>query len=112
LKLGISATVSIFFHELPHEVGDFSYLLKQGVSKLKALSSQVVTAAGAFIGVYLSFLIGDKYSTEILAFSSGAFLYLSINTMLGDLKDSKSFISIIMEGLAFIAGVFALSVLI
>ena len=54
LKLGITLTLSIFFHEIPHEVGDFSFLLKQKLSKLKALSTQVFSAIGSFVGVYLS----------------------------------------------------------
>jgi len=52
--LGITLTLSIFFHEIPHEVGDFSFLLKQKMGKVKALSTQVFTAIGAFFGVYLS----------------------------------------------------------
>lgn len=54
LKLGITLTISIFFHEIPHEVGDFSYLLKQKLSKLSALSTQIFSALGCFLGVYLS----------------------------------------------------------
>jgi len=49
--------MSIFFHEIPHEVGDFTFLLKQKLSKLNALTTQIFSAAGAFIGVYLSILI-------------------------------------------------------
>ena len=54
--LGITLTLSIFFHEIPHEVGDFSYLIKQNMSVVKAFSTQIVSAIGAFIGVYLSFI--------------------------------------------------------
>ncbi len=57
MKLGITLTISIFFHELPHEIGDFSYLLKQSMSKIKALNTQVFSSIGAFLGVYLSKLI-------------------------------------------------------
>jgi len=54
LKLGITLTLSVFFHEIPHEIGDFSFLLKQKLSKTKALISQVFSAIGAFLGVYIS----------------------------------------------------------
>jgi zinc transporter ZupT len=47
-------TISIFFHELPHEIGDFSYLLKQKVGKFKALFFQIFSGLAAFLGVYLS----------------------------------------------------------
>lgn len=53
-------------------------------------------------------MIGDKYSTEILSFASGAFLYLSINTILGDLKKPHSLINIILQAVSFMLGVFVL----
>jgi len=53
-KLGITLTLSIFFHEIPHEIGDFSFLLKQNFGKFNALTSQIFSAIGALIGVYLS----------------------------------------------------------
>lgn len=57
LKLGVTLVLSIFFHEIPHEVGDFSYLLKNKMSGFNALLSQFATASGAFLGVYLSISI-------------------------------------------------------
>lgn len=112
--------MSIFFHEIPHEVGDFSFLLKQNVGKFNALLSQIFSAFGAIIGVYLSkiyfftknFVIGDEYSLEILAFASGMFLYLAINTILGDIKEANSFFNILMEIFAFILGYYFLFIII
>lgn len=108
LKIGITLSLSIFFHEIPHEVGDFSYLLKQNMSIGSALSSQLFSAIGAFVGVYLSFLIGESYSNQIISFASGAFLYLAINTILGDLKSTRNFFVIIMEIISFALGVWFL----
>ena len=112
LKLGITLSTSIFFHEIPHEIGDFSYLLKQKMNLSTAILSQLITAIGAFVGVYISFLFGEIYSDKIISFASGAFLYLAINTIMGDLKNSKSLIHIIFQGIAFIFGVYILDALI
>ena len=112
LKLGVSLSLSIFFHEIPHEIGDFSYLLKQNMNVTNAIISQMITALGSFFGVYLSFTIGEKYSDKIISFASGAFLYLAINTIMGDLKNSKNLIHILLQGLAFIFGVYILDSLI
>ncbi|ORX81327.1 Zip-domain-containing protein [Anaeromyces robustus] len=112
LKLGVSLSLSIFFHEIPHEVGDFSYLLKQNMNITNAIISQLVTALGSFFGVYLSFTFGEQYSDKIISFASGAFLYLAINTIMGDLKKSNSLKHIIMQAIAFVFGVCILDALI
>lgn len=57
LKLGITLTISIFFHEIPHEVGDFCFLLKKKMTITSAFASQIMSATGAFIGVYISKLL-------------------------------------------------------
>ena len=112
LKIGVSLSLSIFFHEIPHEVGDFSYLLKQNMSITNAIISQMTTALGSFFGVYLSYKFGEEYSDKIISFASGAFLYLALNTIMGDLKNTKSLIHIILQGVAFIFGVYILDALI
>jgi len=50
-QLGISTTVAVFFHEIPHEIGDFAILIQSGFSKRQAISAQVLTALGAFLGM-------------------------------------------------------------
>ena len=77
-----------------------------------AILSQLITAIGAFVGVYISFLFGEIYSDKIISFASGAFLYLAINTIMGDLKKSNSLIHIIIQGIAFVFGVSILDSLI
>ena len=101
LKIGITLSLSIFFHEIPHEVGDFSYLLKQNMNIGSALGSQLFSAIGGFVLV-------EAYSNQIISFASGAFLYLAINTIMGDLKESKSIATILLEVAAFGLGVWFL----
>ena len=112
IKVGVNLSLSIFFHEIPHEIGDFSYLLKQNMSITNSVISQMITALGSFLGVFISFKFGEEYSDKILAFASGAFLYLALNTIMGDLKNTKSIIHIILEGISFIFGVYILDCLI
>ena len=55
--LGATTTVAVFFHEIPHEVGDFALLIQSGFSKRAAMGAQFVTAIGAFLGTLIGIAI-------------------------------------------------------
>ena len=41
-SLALATTISIFFHEIPHELGDYSVLLESGYTKNQAIRTQMV----------------------------------------------------------------------
>ena len=51
LPVGISTTLAVFIHEIPHEVGDYAVLLGSGFSKSTIMMSQFVTGLGNLAGV-------------------------------------------------------------
>ncbi|CDZ96573.1 Putative zinc transporter [Phaffia rhodozyma] len=55
--IGATTTLACFAHEIPHEIADFSILVKSGFSKKKAMLSQFITAIGAFVGTLLGIFI-------------------------------------------------------
>ena len=60
-KMGIVTTMAMFFHEIPHEVGDFAVLFQLKYNICKILGFQILTAVGAMIGTYLGTVIGQVY---------------------------------------------------
>src|ERR1700761_1540008 len=65
--IGATTTVAVFFHEIPHEVGDFALLIQSGFSKKKAMGAQFVTAIGAFLGTFIGIAVqefGDNTMTS------------------------------------------------
>jgi len=50
LTAGISTTIAILFHELPHELGDFGVLMKKKFAMSQILGTQVLTSLGALLG--------------------------------------------------------------
>lgn len=110
--IGATTTVAVFFHEIPHEVGDFALLVQSGFSKREAMGAQFVTAIGALLGTLIgigiqefggnnaylavdgasqnapgllgtSLMIGDL----LLPFTAGTFLYVATVSVIPDLLD-------------------------
>lgn len=57
--IGATTTVAVFFHEIPHEVGDFALLIQSGFSKRAAMGSQFVTALGALLGTAIGIAVQE-----------------------------------------------------
>ena len=59
-NIGLVTTVTILFHEIPHEIGDFAILIQSGVPRGKAIMLQLLTAVGAVTGCAVSLILGQK----------------------------------------------------
>lgn len=55
--MGITTTIAVTLHEIPHELGDFAYLIKRGYSISSILLTQVITSSGALVGG----IVGNNY---------------------------------------------------
>jgi len=49
--IGATTTLACFAHEIPHEIADYSILIRSGFTKRQAMQSQFVTAIGAFVSL-------------------------------------------------------------
>jgi hypothetical protein len=47
--IGATTTLACFAHEIPHEIADYSILIRAGFTKRQAMQSQFLTAVGAFV---------------------------------------------------------------
>lgn len=110
--IGATTTVAVFFHEIPHEVGDFALLIQSGFSKRAAMGAQFVTALGALLGTLIGIAVqelgGNSKSdgaapmgmTEglmgtsltwgdlLLPFTAGTFLYVGTVSVIPELLET------------------------
>jgi solute carrier family 39 (zinc transporter), member 7 len=108
--VGATTTVAVFFHEIPHEVGDFALLIQSGFSKRKAMGAQFVTAVGAFLGTFIGIVVQefggpDATSSDLgsavgllgtsltwgdllLPFTAGTFLYVGTVAVIPELLET------------------------
>ncbi|XP_043991140.1 zinc transporter ZIP6 isoform X2 [Gambusia affinis] len=88
LSSGLSTSVAVFCHELPHELGDFAVLLKAGMTVRQAILYNVLSAMTAYLGMVTGILIGhyaEHISTWIFALTAGLFLYVSLVDMVPEM---------------------------
>lgn len=106
--IGATTTVAVFFHEIPHEVGDFALLIQSGFSKRAAMGAQFVTAVGAFLGTCIGIAVqefgGNSASADangpglmgtslqwgdmLLPFTAGTFLYVGTVAVIPELLET------------------------
>jgi zinc transporter 7 len=104
------ATASVFFHEIPHELGDFASLLKAGFSRNMAIGAQFLTAIAAFVGtafgLYSSQLFEGLGHEVLLPFTAGGFLYLACCTILPEILATPCGIKVrFLQCISFAVGV-------
>lgn len=112
MSIGITATISIIFHEIPQEIADFGVLLYSGMSKKKALVYNFLSATTAIVGAIIGIVLVDKlhgFEEFILPFAAGNFLYIAASNLVPQLhrhckiRDTFLHIFAIVLGVALIA---------
>ncbi|KAJ0164826.1 Histidine-rich membrane protein KE4 -like protein 1 [Colletotrichum tanaceti] len=107
--IGATTTVAVFFHEIPHEVGDFALLVQSGFSKKAAMGAQFVTALGALLGTLIGIAIQElggssgegamarnaglwgtslNWGDLLLPFTAGTFLYVGTVAVIPELLET------------------------
>ncbi|XP_017668791.1 PREDICTED: zinc transporter ZIP6 [Lepidothrix coronata] len=88
LSSGLSTSVAVFCHELPHELGDFAVLLKAGMTVKQAVLYNALSAMLAYLGMATGILIGhyaDNVSMWIFALTAGLFMYVALVDMVPEM---------------------------
>lgn len=110
--IGATTTVAVFFHEIPHEVGDFALLIQSGFSKRKAMGAQFVTALGALLGTVIGICVQEFGRSDaaddaaagvtgilgtsltlgdlLLPWTAGTFLYVGTVSVIPELLETGS----------------------
>ncbi|GFQ70858.1 zinc transporter ZIP10 [Trichonephila clavata] len=89
IRGGLSTSIAVFCHELPHEFGDFVVLLSTGLSFSKALWINFLSGLTCFAGLYIGIYIGDNEVARqwVMAVTAGIFLYVALGEMLPELRE-------------------------
>lgn len=99
IPLGITTAFAVAAHEIPQEIGDFGILMHKGLSRKKILLANILSAATAFIGAIVTFLLGDVIKEALpalLSITAGFFIYIAASDLIPEIHEENR------KGFAFI----------
>ena len=106
IPLGISTTVAIALHEIPHELGDYGLLLYSGFSKMRATLLNLLTGLTSVLGGVSAFYFAsnvNQFEAYALAFTGGTFIYVAAADLVPELhkehKISRSLLQLLFLAL-------------
>jgi zinc and cadmium transporter len=114
ITIGITATISIIFHEIPQEIADFGVLLYSGLSKKKALIFNFLSATTAILGTITGLILTERihgFTHLIIPFAAGNFIYIAATNLTPqlhrhcELKDSLLHILAMIIGIGIVVAV-------
>jgi zinc and cadmium transporter len=107
IPLGISVTIAIVAHEIPHELADFTILLHGGFSNSNALLYNFLSATTAIFGTVLVLMmstIAHSFIPYLISFGAGNFLYIAMSDLIPELHKSDSKKASILQIILLISG--------
>ncbi|MBT3298160.1 ZIP family metal transporter [archaeon] len=108
IPLGIAATISVIFHEVPQEIADFGVLLYSGLSKKKALLFNFMSALTALAGAFLGIILAGRttnFTHFIIPFAAGSFIYIAASNLVPELHRDCRLTETMLHLISIIAGV-------
>lgn len=111
--LGVTTTLAVALHEIPHEISDFGVLLYAGFSKTKALLLNFMVALTAVLGGMVGLLAASLISgiePYLLVLAAASFFYIAASDLMPEMRQvtsTKQLIgrfSVLLAGIALIYG--------
>jgi len=108
IRLGITTSLAVLFHELPQEIGEFAILLHAKFSRAKiilySLAAQMTAVIGVLIGFFYLPLFGNLEAI-LLAFAAGGFIYIASTDLLPETHREKNLSKSLLQIVLLILGV-------
>ena len=90
--LGIPTFLSIVFHEVPQEIGDFGLLLHSKMRRRKIIFFNFLSASASVLGAVITYfflLQLESFGPSLIAFAAGTFIYIALSDLIPETRKEK-----------------------
>lgn len=111
---GFITTLAVSAHEIPKELGTFGMLLSRGWRDKKVVAANVATAFGTLITAVATYLLNGIVHiplAELLAMTSGIFIYIAASDIIPDIHEQPRKLGTVQAGV-LVAGIVIVGVVI
>ncbi len=92
VPLGVATAASVLLHELPHEIADFTILLRSGMERRRVFLFNLYSALVAPVGTVVAYYFAsgvESLRAPLVAIAAGNLLYISMSDLLPHLHHEK-----------------------
>ncbi len=108
LHIGITTTIAVVLHEIPHEIGNFGILLHSGFTVRRALLFNFLSALAAVLGTTAAIAASEaigSFSMGMIPFTAGGFIYIAGTDLVPELHKDKDPLISAIQLFAMVCGV-------
>ncbi|MEN6334623.1 MAG: ZIP family metal transporter [Phycisphaerales bacterium] len=112
VPLGVTTTLAVLLHEIPHEIGDFGILVHAGFSVRMAILFNFLTALTAILGTILALMVGphvQAFSVGMLPITAGGFIYIAGSDLIPEVQAGCD--SVWITAIQFLAMVLGIAIM-
>lgn len=107
VPVGIVTAVSVLLHELPHEIADFTILLRSGMERRRVVLINFFSALVAPTGTVVAYFFAsaaERLQPPLLALAAGNLLYIALADLVPHLHHERHGGRVILQIALFVAG--------
>lgn len=108
IPLGVTTTLAVIAHEIPHELSDFLILIHGGFSNKKALQYNFLSATTAIAGTLFVLLLASKsewIEAYLVPFAAGNFIYIASSDLIPELLKKRQGASSLLQVILLLFGI-------
>lgn len=114
IPLGLTTTLAIILHEIPHEIGNFGVFIHAGLTPKKAITFNFFTALFSILGAIIALIAASHAQISalvLLPITAGGFIYVAGSDLVPELHNETRVKTSFYQFISIILGIGMLALL-